>query len=233
MANIKVILPKSELDLVKFKPIDVLAESDSENIIIRTPSPVKKMLLSVEPIEGVGYISVQNEVKYYDTGMKILQEEKMLRNGKLHGVYKRWHMNGMLCEESLYDNGKLNGKQCYYSIDGKLTHAFNFADGIIDGKQMSYYTNGKIMSKMYYKYGIPFGERSFYYDSGTLKSLETYNENGLLTGTARTWHPNGRIARDATYIDGKLHGMYFEYNEDDLPILALYLEHGALKARGI
>ncbi len=216
----------------KFKPIDISESSESDNPIIRTPSPMKKMLVSIEG-EGLSNISIQSEVKYFDTGMKKIREEKMLKNGKIHGLLKRWHDNGMLCEETQYDNGKLNGKQYYYSIYGTVSHEFNFADGLMHGRQTAYHPNGTVMSKMHYKNGIPCGERVTYYNTGTLKSLETYTERGLLTGTSRKWYSNGRLACDGTYIDGKLHGMYFEYNADDIPILALYFEHGNCMSRAI
>ena len=216
-------VPKSELDV--FKPIDVSkGEIDVSDPIIRTPSPVKKMLISLDCFQ------ITSETKYFDAGMKQIQEEKMLRDGKIHGIYKRWHSNGLLCEESLYNNGKLHGKQTYYSIHGTVMHEFIFMDGQMNGPQIAYYPNGRIMTRIHFQNGTPFGEKTTYYKCGTLKTLERFNQQGLLVGTARNWHPNGRLARDATYIDGKLHGMYFEYNDHDLPVMALYFEHGVVKA---
>ncbi len=215
------IIPKGD-----FKPIDV-SSCDHEGLepVIRTPSPVKKMILSHE-----GGNSICSETKYFDVGMKRPREEKMLHDGKIHGKYRRWHDNGFLCEESDYNNGVLNGKQIYYSIYGTVTHEFNFMEGEMHGIQIAYHSNGRIMSRITFKNGRPYGEKSTYYKCGTLKTLETFNDKGLLSGTARIWHPNGRLARDATYINDKLHGMYFEYNDRDLPTLALYFEHGVLKA---
>ncbi len=206
----------------EFKPIEVQVNEEEEYHIIRTPSPIKKISL-----EGTSC-----ETKYYDAGMKRLKEEKMLKDGKMHGIYKRWHCddNNMLCEESVYNDGKLHGKQIYYSIYGTVMHEFNFVEGQMHGTQIAYHSNGRIMSRIQYKNGLLHGEKTEYHKCGTLKSLETFNEKGLLVGTSRSWHPNGRLARDATYIDGKLHGMYFEYNPQDLPIRAIYFEHGVVKA---
>jgi len=231
-------IPKSELDL--FKPIVALGEIHKEEQeiqhLIRIPSPVKKMLIVMEEQRN-NYCSlpkIEYEVKYFDPGMKKPKEEKMMKDGKIHGIYKRWHDEGVLSEESTYTDGKLNGKQYYYSIYGRLMHEFNYKDGIMNGIQIAYHEQlGTIMSKYYYKEGRPHGEHTTYHKNGTLSSLNTYNDRGLLIGTSRCWHSNGRLARDATYIDGKLHGMYFEYNEDDLPIRALYFEHGTVKSIGI
>jgi antitoxin component YwqK of YwqJK toxin-antitoxin module len=215
----------SPLEVETFKPIEIVRADDEEPIhIIRTPSPLK-MMISFD-----GQIEVKCETKYYDTGIKKPREEKMLKDGKMHGIYKRWHDNGLLCEESVYNDGKLHGKQIYYSIHGTVMHEFNFVDGQMHGTQIAYYFNGRIMSRIQYKNGLLFGEKTEYHKCGTLKSLETYNDNGLLVGTARSWHSNGRLSRDTTYIDGKLHGMYFEYNPQDLPIRAIYFEHGVVKA---
>lgn len=218
-------IPKSELDLVHFKPIEISQiDNDEPGPVIRTPSPVKTMVI------GISEFTTKCETKYFDAGMKRPREEKMLRDGKIHGIYKRWHDNGTLCEESVYSNGKLNGKQTYYSIHGTVMHEFNYTDGLMNGPQTSFYTNGRLMSRLTYKNGIMYGEKSTYYKCGTLKTLETFNDQGLIVGTAREWHPNGRLARDATYIDGKLHGMYFEYNAHDIPTRAMYFEHGTIVA---
>ncbi len=222
-------MPKSELDL--FKPIEVHKEESEFQQLIRTPSPIKKMIVAMEGSESIKY---QHEVKYFDTGMKKPKEEKMMKDGKIHGIYKRWHPEGTICEESTYMNGKLHGKQYYYSIYGRLMHELNYNEGIMHGIQIAYHEKlGTIMSKYYYKEGKPYGEHTTYHKNGTLSSLCTYNDSGMLIGTARNWHSNGRLARDATYIDGKLHGMYFEYNESDLPIRALYFEHGTIRSIGL
>ncbi len=123
-------IPKSEIDL--FKPIDVHKEESELQHLIRTPSPVKKMLISMDRSESALPVC-EVHVTYFDTGMKKPKEEKMMKDGKIHGIYKRWHMEGVLCEESNYTNGKLNGKQYYYSIHGRLTHEFNYKDGVMHG----------------------------------------------------------------------------------------------------
>jgi len=208
-----------------FKPINVTYSHENEDgPIMRTPSPVKKLSVSSDE----SFMTV-----FYDTGMKKVREEKMILNGKIHGIYKRWHENGMICEETLYSQGIINGKQYYYSINGKLSHAFNYKEGVLHGKQFSYHSNSILASKSNYCNGTRIGENVSYYPSGALKSLETYNSEGLLTGTSRQYHMNGRLARDCTYVNGKLHGMYFEYNDHDLPIRALYFEHGIVKGTGV
>ncbi len=236
-------MPKSELDL--FKPIEVHKEESEFQQLIRIPSPMKKMIVSMEVCEPpcnsvagsfcpTALPVCEHQIKYFDTGMKKPKEERMMKDGKIHGIYKRWHPEGTICEESTYMNGKLHGKQYYYSIYGRLMQELNYNEGIMHGIQIAYHEKlGTIMSKYYYKEGKPYGEHTTYHKNGTLSSLCTYNDSGMLIGTARNWHSNGRLARDATYIDGKLHGMYFEYNESDLPIRALYFEHGTIRSIGL
>lgn len=223
----QVVFPKSELDIRSLPTFIPIEKTQTAQVIehkVKKPSPIRKMIVAINGIAS----NVQSEVKYADPGLKILREEKMMKDGKLHGIYKRWYDNGRLCEESLYANGLLNGKQYYYNTEGILIHEFNFKNGNLDGQQLVYYKDGKIRSRKEYANGIPVGQHVQYYEKGILRSLESFNSDGLLHGVVRTWHKNGHLSCDSAYINGKLHGMYFEYNDCDVPIRALYLEHGCI-----
>lgn len=65
--------------------------------------------------------------KYRDNGK--LFSEITLREGKLHGIIKRWYENGQLQYEHQYHEGQIHGIAKGWYKDGKLWYTSYFLYG--------------------------------------------------------------------------------------------------------
>jgi antitoxin component YwqK of YwqJK toxin-antitoxin module len=75
---------------------------------------------------------------------------KFNENGKKHGQWEEYSVNGTLFYRENYINGKLNGLCEGYYSNGKLDYKVNFVNGKLHGLLERYYYNGKLTLKVYY-----------------------------------------------------------------------------------
>ena len=57
----------------------------------------------------------------YYFGVNKIEYEGFIKNGEIHGPFKRYHSNGALIQEGKFIKGYYSGKWNYYDEDGKLT----------------------------------------------------------------------------------------------------------------
>lgn len=82
----------------------------------------------MNPINGVLYCD------YGDIGRYV--------NGKLDGLYRRWHKNGQLQYEENYKNGKRDGLARSWHENGRLQYEWNYKEDIPISKKC-FDENGK------------------------------------------------------------------------------------------
>jgi len=58
---------------------------------------------------GLALAGERVEKTYYDAERTLLRAETPMKDGKPHGVTRRYGRNGKLLEEVPYDNGKVKG----------------------------------------------------------------------------------------------------------------------------
>ena len=108
---------------------------------------------------------------YHLDGKSIMSEENY-ENGKLHGVYKTFFIDGKPTEITSYKNGLLDGNYKKYSIKGFLYQEFNYANGKLNGMAIYYSRKtGDLIKKGPFKNDLRVGTWENYVD-GELVSTE-------------------------------------------------------------
>jgi antitoxin component YwqK of YwqJK toxin-antitoxin module len=218
-----------------FKPIDFVPGDN--NTIIRTPSPIKissapisptqglestGSLISLDGFEGIKHGIVQKFCHEPESSMNLIEEASYAFD-VLHGPYKRWFPNGILCEDSIYDNNKLVVQKHYY-ISGQISAEYNYAEGQKHGPQRMWYPNGMMSFVGLFNKGMAIGQHIHYNNKGNKISLQTYNEEGKLHGASQKWHDNGQLEEDWGFINNEPHGLNFRYYENR--VVSILFDHG-------
>lgn len=73
-----------------------------------------------EPVTIINYRNDQLHGAYLVYNEGVLTVEKRFKNGRMHGVYKRYHDNGVLARSATYKNGKSHGLHYLYDANGSL-----------------------------------------------------------------------------------------------------------------
>ena len=110
--------------------------------------------------------NIEIKQSYYSNN-KIEYEAKFL-NGKLDGLSKTWHENGIISSESYYSNG------------------------IPHGIWKKFYSNGSILYEVEYNYGEKNGYEKWFYENGQIKSKQKYI-NGFKEGVTIRWKNDGSL----------------------------------------
>jgi len=218
-----------------FKPIEFVP--GDINTIIRTPSPIKissvptspnqgldstGSLISLTSSEDVKHGIVQKFCNGPESFMNLI-EESTYTFGVLHGPYKRWFPNGVLCEDSIYDNNKLVIQKHYY-ISGQISAEFKYVDGQKTGLQQMWHPNGVISFTGYYENSIMIGEHIHYNNKGIKIKVQHYNDRGQLHGASQKWYDDGQLEEDCVFVNGQPHGMNFKYYETC--VMSIVFDHG-------
>lgn len=171
--------------------------------------------------------------------------------GKRHGQWRKDFDNSTQPKyEGVFEHGKEVGLFKFYKLDGKksvlsATREFS-ADN--DSIQVKFYSSkGKLISEGQ-MLGKAFVGKWVYYHNKTngIMTVEHYNDNGLLDGEKLVYYPNGKLAEQSNYSDGKQNGISkifsengavikeFLYKDDMLDGMAKYYNSaGQLLAEGV
>jgi len=94
--------------------------------------------------------------------------------GRIHGVLRRWHKNGVLALEQPHENGVAHGICRQWTEDGKLLGSFKIKHGT--------------------------GIHRHWHDNGQLQT-EVSTLDGALTGRHRSWLPDGTLVSEQYYLN--------------------------------
>jgi len=104
-------------------------------------------------------------------------------NGRIHGVLRRWHKNGVLALEQPHKHGLAHGICLQWNEDGKLLGCFQIEHGT--------------------------GTHRHWYDNGQLQS-EVSTVEGALTGRHRSWLLDGTLVFEQYYLNNvAVHGQVY------------------------
>ena len=151
------------------------------------------------------------------------------------GDYRFFHPNGNLAEQGHFDeNGQRQGLVNIYDQDGVLNCACQFVDGKPQGTQKVFYPNGQLKTEQFLENGQLSGNERFYSAGGELRGIlchsgdcsdryfddtgELYLESPKKAGRKHgieTYWKQGRVEVTQSYQDGKQHGDYFVYYDND------------------
>lgn len=170
---------------------------------------------------------------YYNNG-KVASEVK-LTAGKKNGPAKDYYRNGTLQSEGAYKNDMQSGTWKEYYSDGQLAREGTYkTPGKREGVWKEYHRNGKLVREASYKAGLLNGVMKEYAETGELVNERVYKSDKLVKATyynlkgkvlaeynitkARTevkeYYPDGTVAAEGDYLDGKRDGQWTMYSEN-------------------
>lgn len=131
-----------------------------------------------------------------------------IRAKTLCGGCRRWHPNGVLAMQANYDNGSLHDLVRFWSESGKMTDKSEYKHGNLHGERHVWENNDSILVN---------GDNCW--------AKYTYRE-GTLDGPFTKWHPNGNIWLEGQNLNGQIHGMFNEYNDEGFRVFKTKYAHG-------
>lgn len=125
------------------------------------------------------------EKTYYETG-ELKEEIYKDKDGKNHGTYLRYHLEGGVAEEASFEHGKPNGVRKLFYVTGQMESESQFVNGQLNGYHRVYYPSGKLM-------------------------IDAVNKNNALNGTFKKFNEDGSLQEVVTFADGEENGPFEEY----------------------
>lgn len=140
------------------------------------------------------------EKTYHETGelYEVFYQDK---EGKKHGKYMRYHLEGSVAEELEYNHGLPAGTRKLYYEDGKLESESKYERGQLNGFHRVYYPSGKLMIDAVYKDNAMNGTFKKFNEDGSLQEVVNF-ENGEENGPFEEYYQNGKLKWKGTYRNG-------------------------------
>jgi antitoxin component YwqK of YwqJK toxin-antitoxin module len=125
---------------------------------------------------------------------------------------------GKVVSRELYVNDKRAGKSFYYYENGKIKEVVDFMDNKRNGNSVEYDQKGNIISVQRFINGV-LVER---------ERLNRVDQKGMKQGVWKEFYDNGKVRKEASYIDDQLNGYYKEYDENGLVKVLFQYVNGKL-----
>ena len=138
------------------------------------------------------------------------------------GWVKWMHDNGQIDSLGQAKDGKLHGLWTSWYVNGQKMIDGNYKDGKEDGFWTDWYENGQKKAEGNYKDGIPDGLRTKWYPDGQKREEANWKDGKPLS--AVVWKPNGEKCPDTNWVKGN--GVYVQYNDDGTEAYRIRPEHG-------
>ena len=143
------------------------------------------------------YLGYCRNERYMSNGSHTIKEENgkyivNLLNGKRHGTFIEYFINGQIELECNYINGELDGIYKSYFINGQIETDCNYINGKLHGENKEYYVNGALKLQTQYKEGIQYGETKSFYNNGNIYR-EVNFVNGKYEGEIKEYFKNGNL----------------------------------------
>ena len=143
------------------------------------------------------YLGYCRNERYMSNGSHTIKEENgkyivNLLNGKRHGTFIEYFINGQIELECNYINGELDGIYKSYFINGQIETDCNYINGKLHGENKEYYVNGALKLQTQYKEGIQYGETKSFYNNGNIYR-EVNFVNGEYEGEIKEYFKNGNL----------------------------------------
>lgn len=90
---------------------------------------------------------LHGESRFYNPKSGNMSELITYKNGKKHGVWKRWYDNGRLLNEATYENGQLQGAAVFYHPNGLVQFKGEYQNDVKVGFWQSFDEEGQQISK--------------------------------------------------------------------------------------
>lgn len=141
---------------------------------------------------------------YYPNGNKI--ERREMKDGKVHGSWKRYYEDGVLGYVTNHIESKLNGNSISYFNDGKIMEKSYYKNGKCES-QILYYKNGNIKSEKNFLNGKEHGHSKIYYETGNIE-FEINFKNGQRNGRYTGFYDSGEVFYKGEFINNSQEGLW-------------------------
>lgn len=158
-----------------------------------------------------------------------LAEEKIYRNGKLHGYWTQYYESGLLFAERPYREGKPDGVFRFYDENGQLLGKSTLRDGTGTLREFEYTQLASHDATIPYRDGKIEGNKRVWgrYGRCLLSGIreETVNgvdiqkyQNDRPSGWGTTYDEEGNLFASAYMLNGKLQGVFRKYDKEGRPV---------------
>jgi antitoxin component YwqK of YwqJK toxin-antitoxin module len=152
---------------------------------------------------------------FYESGQ--IQNEGFYKDGKKHGIFKRWNRNGILIESWKMKNGKTNGKvTCWYD-DGTLKRKLNVKNEKKNGSFVEWDSLGELIVKGTYQNDLRQNLWKYYISPGSW--MERTYLNDTLNGTTFEYIIDSLNNVEhilGQYLDGQEDGIWKWFDNDSI-----------------
>lgn len=131
-----------------------------------------------------------------------------IRPDTFHGVCRKWHSQGVLAVETNHQNGLFHGAARIWSESGQLSDESRYKNGKLHGERIIWEKNDSVLV-----------------NSDVCRAKYTYRE-GVLHGPFVKWHPNGTVWIQGENLNGQIHGMFNEYNDEGFRVFKTKYAYG-------
>lgn len=111
-----------------------------------------------------------------------LASQAQFKDGRRHGVLRRWFANGQLSFVSRYENGRRDGETRSWWRNGKPRSKSRYVNDLPDGVAWQWYRTGEKFKRMRYRLGTP-------------------------TGLQQGWRQNGKLFSNFEIRNGRAYGL--------------------------
>lgn len=139
---------------------------------------------------------------YYINEVLQMSGQITLNDSLKTGLYKYYDKNGRLSSEMPYVKGKRQGKYRDYYPNGKLFYEVSYNENFQTGYRMGYDTLGALKFKEQYL-DDPEQVRNIIAADTNWQRHPERDCHGLQNGKSYYYHPNGRLASEELYENGK------------------------------
>jgi antitoxin component YwqK of YwqJK toxin-antitoxin module/Tfp pilus assembly protein PilF len=147
---------------------------------------------------------------FYADG-KLSVESTFDKEGKLHGAFRDYDVDGVLYNEITYDHDRVR-KTVFFDKQGKPLQQTAVA-GNGDVPVRGLHPDGTPSFNGTYRQGLHHGEWTYLYRHGTPVERRRYRDDEL-DGVLETFHPNGQVRTRTTYAAGEKHGRFEQFAAD-------------------
>jgi len=141
--------------------------------------------------------------------------EERYKEGRRHGLLRRWHENGTLAAHEEYEEGRWEGRRAAWHENGQEQFDWRYRDGKLDeGTWKVFHANGACWTE--YRVGpggkVPDQVQTAYHDNGKLEYRGKWKDE-LQEGKWDYFDRDGWRREQRHYRKGQLHGRLTIWNE--------------------
>ncbi len=198
-----------------------------------------------------------NGISYQYSFGKVINERNYL-NGKLHGIWKSWNINGTQTEQKNYKEDQLHG-ECIFWWNGIMLKSENYQNGAKNGRFAQYNREGLLLNYTWYTSDRKDSVHEFHkngklarrvkneivrdnIDNTSFKNVvldEAFTENGNLyyrtsyvndmkSGLWTQYYRSGTKKYEINYITGNAQGKCRFWHENGKPMLEADCDRGTV-----